>query len=124
MAKTKADERMFTPIGLNAHRLASNRYNPREVAFVEQWQQEQERFDLLAGLLRVPCSGDDPEVERMSIRTTCGPHKCPLGPPTERDRIVAETVVQWLGSNYGLSFLVEALERVGYTVGWPETPQG
>jgi hypothetical protein len=122
MAKSK-DERTFTAIGLNASRLASNRCNPREVAFVKQWQQEQEHFDLLVEILQVPCSKDDPFVEPMSIRTTCGPHKCPLGPPTERDRIVAETVIQWLGSNCGLSFLFEALKRVGYTVKWPETPE-
>ena len=102
------------PIGLHASRLSSDCDNPREVAFVEQWHQEQKHADMLARLLEVSCSVDDPEVVRVSIH--CGPYKRPLGVPTDRDRIVVETVLQWLGSNVGLSFVHEALKRVGYTV--------
>ena len=34
----------------------------------------------------------------------------------ERDRIVAATVIQWLGSNVGFGFLEEALRKCGYRI--------
>ena len=45
--------------------------------------------------------------------STFGPRKMPIGDPTERDRIVAATVVQWLGSNVGMGFLQAALDNGG-----------
>lgn len=98
--------------GLHAERLKPDRDNPREVAFIEQWHLEHIHHDLLGLLLRVPCAEDDPDV--VVKWDTCGAWKLPLGEPTERDRIVAETLVQWLGSNVGLSFLREALNRSGF----------
>ena len=38
------------------------------------------------------------------------------GPITQRDALVAATVVQWIGTNVGRSFLTEAFRDVGYEV--------
>lgn len=73
------------PIGLHKDRLRANRDNPKEVEFVKQWQKEHEYSDLLFQLLE--------------------------GELTERDRIVAETIVQWLGSSVGLNMLSQALGK-------------
>lgn len=35
---------------------------------------------------------------------------------TNRDRMVAATVVQWLGSNVGFCFLEECLKKAGYSI--------
>lgn len=40
----------------------------------------------------------------------------PLGYATERDHVIAATVVQWLGSPVGFYFLQRALEGAGYEV--------
>lgn len=90
--------------GFFAERLRQD--NPRELAFAEQWKQENELFQILQHLLvsenGLPfadsvCS----KVERMA----------------EYDQLsanIAATVVQWLGSNVGMDFLRCALERCGY----------
>lgn len=48
---------------------------------------------------------------------------------TASERFVAATMIQWLGSNCGFSFLRRALKEAGYTVidsktGYPATPPG
>lgn len=35
---------------------------------------------------------------------------------TNRDRVIAATVIQWLGSNVGFSFLQKALNMCGYKI--------
>lgn len=37
-------------------------------------------------------------------------------PASERDHFVAASVIQWLGTNVGFSFLQHAFSRVGYTI--------
>lgn len=70
--------------GLHARRLSDTGLaSIREKAFAEQWQQEQ-NHDLLAYLL-----GQDNQKAEF----------------TERDAQVAATVVQWLGTAVGQSFL-------------------
>jgi len=76
--------------GVHAFRLNPNQDNPREIAFDAQWRGEHKHHDLLSLLLEAKA--------------------------TERDRTVAATVIQWLGSAVGLSFLREALERCGYEI--------
>lgn len=108
------------PRGLNAYRLKPGRDNPRESAFAAQWKQENEYCDILRSLMRVPCSGDDPK--RMCVLDGCPTSryvKFPIGQPTQRDRIIAATVIQWLGSNVGMSFIIEAFRRCGYAVRYP-----
>lgn len=106
-----------TPDGLHAERLAPNRENPREVSFSAQWKQEHQYRDLLAQLLQVPCNKG--EAGSNCDFAFGGYWKRPLGEPTERDRIVAATVVQWLGSNCGFGMVREAMEKCGYKVERP-----
>jgi hypothetical protein len=110
---------MKLPDGLHANRLDPKCGNPREVAFAEQWVQEHAYSNLLSTLFVVPCVPGTPGA----IYTHSFGHAVfPLGvEPTERDRIVAATLMQWLGSNCGMSFLREALDRVGYRIQYPET---
>lgn len=69
-------------VGLSAYRLHPDQCNPREVAFAAQWSLEQRQGNVLKHLL-----GRD---------------------YSDRDAAVAATVIQWLGSNVGMSFLEEA----------------
>ncbi|MDP2651955.1 MAG: hypothetical protein Q8O94_02375 [bacterium] len=73
-------------IGLSAYRLNPNQDNPREVAFAAQWAEENEHPspNILAHL--IPGYSD-------------------------RDAQVAATMMQWLGSNVGMSFISEAMKR-------------
>jgi hypothetical protein len=104
---------MKVPRGLHTHRLVPQADCPREVAMTEAWEKYHERTDLLGTLFQVPCNkGDD--GARYAFGQ--GYAKDPLGEPTERDRIVAATVFQWIGSNCGLFTVTEALERCGYAV--------
>jgi len=84
-------------VGLHANRLAKNALNPREVAFADQWEEENAVGDILSWLL-----GDG--VKKAT--------------PSERDREVAATVIQWLGSNIGLSFIIESAKRSPEIAKW------
>lgn len=68
--------------GFHVARLQPERDNPREVAFAEAWKDENKNC----------CTAN------MVI-----PH-C-----TERDAQVAATIIQWLGSNVGMSFLYKVI---------------
>jgi hypothetical protein len=72
-------------IGIFSGRLAKSQNNPREVAFYEQWKKEQEDGHTLQHLIGNKL--------------------------TQRDATVAATVIQWLGSNIGMSFLEESILR-------------
>lgn len=76
-------------IGISSNRL--NQDNPRELAFALQWSKEQSEGNILAHL---------------------------VGRYTNRDAKVAATVVQWLGSNVGMSFLEEAIMREPKIATW------
>jgi hypothetical protein len=104
--------------GLHSDRLRPDRDNPREVAFIAQWDQENVYADVLERLFEVPCSIDDPDM--FARNGTNGPYKLPLGRTTERDRIVVATVLQWLGSNVGLSYVRECLRRCNYEIKFPK----
>lgn len=78
-------------IGYHAHRLKPEQSNPREVGFADQWKEENKYRDMLFRLLN--------REGRQN-----------LDPDLETRRSVA-TVIQWLGSNVGMSFLASALER-------------
>jgi hypothetical protein len=100
-------------IGLHSHRLDPKQNNPREIAFIEQWRHENEYADILYRLMSVPCSTDDPErvFNGMGYAT-----KMPIGKPEKRDRVIVETVLQWLGSNVGFDFVRQSLNRSGYKI--------
>ena len=87
-AEDSADslDRLVKPhVGKSAYRLNPNQGNPREVAFAKQWSKEQAEGHILAHLIGKDFS--------------------------DRDAMVAATVIQWLGSNVGMSFLEEAIMR-------------
>ncbi len=100
--------------GLRVSRLNPKAGNPREVAFAETWKKQDRRVPI--GLLEVPCESNDPECVGGRSGFGNGPFKLPVGPCTERDEIVIATVIQWLGSNCGMSMLGEALRRCGYRI--------
>ena len=75
-------------IGLNAARLRPERENPEEVRFAKAWQKHNEQGCTLDHLLDPIGSGRPAES-------------------TERDTMVAATVIQWLGSPVGQFFLKE-----------------
>lgn len=81
-------------ISLNSHRLSSN---PDEAAFVAHWQKWNNGGSYTTVLLEALLREDKNEP-------------CM---PTEREEVVAETVIQWLGSPVGKSFLSE----LGYNKG-------
>ena len=100
--------------GLHADRLKPKRGNPREVAFASHWALENNHRDVLRRLLEVPCPPNDPQC--CILRGENGGWKLPLGFNTERDDQIAATVIQWLGSNVGFSFLQEALGKCGFMI--------
>lgn len=110
---------MKIPKGLHERRLDPQQNNPREVAFVEQWEDQHKYSDLLGALFVVPCDKDDPLGERAFAYGFASHIKQPLGEVTERDRIVAATVIQWLGSNIGMGLVEEALKQAGYGLKYP-----
>ncbi len=74
-------------VGLSAHRLSKEANNPREVAFSEQWKEENQGGaggNLLQSLV-------------------------PLA--DQRDATVAATIIQWLGSNVGMCFLLDVIMK-------------
>lgn len=99
--------------GLHAHRL--NEHNPREVAFAHQWDKEHCWHDILQSLCSQECGPDDEGAVRV-LDPICNHKRFPLGNVTGRDRIVAATVIQWLGSNVGMCFLEDALRQCSYRV--------
>jgi hypothetical protein len=80
-------------VGFSSYRLNPNQDNPREVAFALQWTEENQHPgpNILAHLI--------PGY-------------------TERDAQVAATMMQWLGSNVGMSFLEEAIKREPKIAQW------
>jgi len=80
----------------------------REKGFVEQWERENQNTDMVRCLLNKP---------RGIIGVIQTPYDgLPLEEISERDRVVAATIVQWLGSNVGWSFIEEALGRSGFQI--------
>lgn len=85
-------------------------HNPREKAFYEQWLKENEPLAHINhghGLLQdlfIEIDKDYPFLKKWITEIT------------NRDRMIAATVIQWLGSNCGMSFLDEALRKVNYRI--------
>jgi len=80
--------------GFHKNRLEQN--NPREVVFSEVWKRKNHE-----GVL-----GLSTTVEIL------------IPDCTERDAKVAATIIQWLGSNVGMSFLYEVLRKSQETREW------
>jgi hypothetical protein len=73
--------------GFHKERLGEDRDNPREVAFAKRWEFE---------------NNGRPGNHLID-------HMIPDA--TERDRQVAATVIQWLGSNCGMGFIYDTMEK-------------
>lgn len=82
--------------GIWHRRLAQD--NPREVVFAEQWDRENDEGQVLNTLL------DQSYAEK--VFSPFGPK-----PASERDHEVAATVIQWLGSNVGMDFLRQVIQK-------------
>jgi len=113
-----ADAEALRPIGIHAERV-NNSSDFRERAFVEHWQTKE--ADTVELLMRKQCARDDPRAVGYFMDTNTR-YMRPLGPTTHRDRVVAETVIQWLGSNCGMAFLQETLRSIGGDIKWPPRP--
>lgn len=95
---------------INKERLNSE-HSKLEKRYIDEWRKmggtNKEILDLL---MRRPCEKDD---EGAILDWPLGDYfKYPIGAPTERDEIIAETVIQWLGSNVGRAFVEETLKNV------------
>lgn len=84
-----------------------------ERTLAQEWarfNKERPRFDLLTG----PEVQSVPEGLDYDINTlTGGLQPYPYGRMTQRDRFIAATVIQWLGTPCGLAFLTSAFQRAG-----------
>ncbi len=94
-------------------RAAKGPTSDRERAFAEEWADDGE--GVLSILLDVTNGGwrqiNEPGAPSLGLSDLL---KNPG--PNERDRVVAATVVQWLGTNVGFSFLVAALLHARYKI--------
>lgn len=83
-------------------------YNVREKGFADEWEKEnskQRGVNFGYGILQ------DLFCERDGIRGVTTKFWI-----TYKERYIVATVIQWLGSNCGMSFLHEALKRSGYKI--------
>jgi len=88
--------------------------NPREKAFAEEWEKECKRDACIGyglGLLQ-DLFMHVPRQYWGSSRF----HAKPLMIINQRDALIVATVIQWLGSNVGMSFLHNALKKCGYRI--------
>ena len=81
--------------GMCLHRFKSN---PLEQLFAEAWEE----------MNLTPPGGADGRGT-LDYLLAENPNR-PCGEVTDRDRLVAATVIQWLGSPVGQSFLMQACE--------------
>ena len=80
----------------------------REKSFADNWESENEPLHYINnghGLLQ------DLFIERKGFTDRTMIHEI-----TEDERMVCATVVQWLGTNCGMSFLGRALNQCGYEI--------
>src|SRR5690349_3156433 len=73
--------------------------NPRELAFAKAWKLEDSRNHYLEYLIGKP-------NERAVV--------------SDRDRMVAATIIQWLGSSVGMSFLEDVIRSCPEIQTWIE----
>lgn len=83
--------------------------NPREKAFSEQWHEDNKIKTYMNygnGLLQDLFVQVDKDTQRRRL----------IYEITKNDRAIVATVIQWLGTNIGFSFLESALLRCGYRI--------
>lgn len=85
-------------VGIHAFRLDPKQKNPRERIFARKWEKENER-NLLHHLMFV---SDETGKSKLAYALNA------------RDAKIAATVIQWLGTNIGFSFIRECLDEMGF----------
>ena len=86
-------------------------FNDLEKVFSEHWQKENKKragINYGWGILQ------DLFFKQIGLGCLQRP-KCMLV-ITNRDRLIAATVIQWLGTNVGFCFLNEVLRKAGYSI--------
>ncbi len=81
-------------------------WNSLEKSFADRWEEENQDTCGTAEILEAIMRPDRKNPELLPNRY----------PPTPRDRFVAATVIQWLGTNIGFCFLNECLAERGYKI--------
>ena len=81
--------------GLSRERLSAASDNPREQAFARHWTEENDRPLRPTALVDILL----PEA-------------------TDRDRAVAATIIQWLGTNVGMAFLEDVIRKCPQVRQW------
>lgn len=93
--------------GLHVYRLAEDQENPLEQIYARRWREENgSHLHLLISLL-----SDGRKIDPFSLWS-----EPPLMEVTQNIATAVATVVQWLGSNVGQSFVQEALREHGYVL--------
>ena len=82
--------------GHNHHRFSSN---PLEQRFAEKWEE-----------ININWNTAEPDGQGTLDYCLAEDRNHPMGEVTDRDRTVAATVIQWLGSPCGQCFLRDVLE--------------
>jgi hypothetical protein len=103
--KTKVDAEH---VGIDAERCE---HNPREAAFQKHWMKQNEinpGVNSGHGILQGLFTKVENPFSLMSKTTVIQLNA--------RDRQVAATAIQWLGSNCGFAFLQETLKDCGYNI--------
>lgn len=103
-------------VSVTKHRIISRERNYREYEFVREWHRLRDQEDryLLDLIMAVPANRHD--AGSFCTFPGASPVMQPIGSPTDRDAQVAETVIQWLGTNCGQAFLVSAMDKCGYEI--------
>lgn len=107
--------------GLRAYRLATDPLG-FELAFANEWEKECKGHPSLNGgwgILDLLCSESTDKASWLGLGY--GPRRL-LVELDDTHRAVAATVVQWLGTNVGRSFLDEAFKAAGYTLRYEKRP--
>ncbi len=93
-----------------SHEYRRAQFNHRENAFSDEWVEQNEINSAIntgRGTLQGLFTRTDPRFYRSFITDLI---------ISNRDAMLAATVIQWLGTNCGMDFLMRALERCGYKV--------
>ena len=92
--------------GFNHRRIADNikhKYNDTEEAFIKEWNKKYGMFNRQSYASELNLLFCNPKTKKqLKI--------------TPRDRMVAATIIQWLGSNCGMCFVETVLKDTGYKV--------
>lgn len=78
----------------------------------ERFLLERPNFDILCGP-EVEFAEIPPGIESNENKLTGGHQPYPYGRMTERDRMVAAELIQWIGSPIGLSFITSTFAKAG-----------